>query len=95
MTWLGIRMLSDSLANFASRKWKCGTAKRKIATIALSSLTYEIWSARNDLVWNFKVPMVSRVTRQVKLAVKSRVLHITIKSVNLQCLWIRNLLDYE
>ena len=73
LTWLGIRIVSDSLADFTSRKWKCATAKRKISTIALCSLTYEIWSARNDSVWNFKVPMVSRVTRQVKLAVKSRV----------------------
>ena len=51
-----------------------------------------IW---NDSVWNFKVPIVSWATRQVKLVVKSRVLHILIKSVNTQCLWIRNLLDYK
>ena len=63
LAWLGIRMVSDSLADFASRKWKCGTAKRKIATIALCSLTYEVWRARNDSVWNFNVPMVNRVTR--------------------------------
>ena len=92
MTWLGIRMFSDSLADFASRKWKCGTAKRKIATIALCSLTYEVWNARNDSIWNFKILMVNRVTRQVKLAVKSRVLHIPIKGVNIQHHWIRNLL---
>ena len=85
-------MFSDSLTDFASRKWKCGTAKRKIATIALCSLTYEVWSARNDSIWNFKVPKVNRVTRQVKLAVKSRVLHIPIKGVNVQRPWIKNLL---
>ncbi|XP_057540529.1 uncharacterized protein LOC130818358 [Amaranthus tricolor] len=62
LTWLGIRIPSDFLADFASRKWKCPTAKRKIATIALCSLTYEIWCARNDSIWNFKVPMVSRIT---------------------------------
>ena len=95
LTWLGIRIPNDSIADFASRKWKCTTTKRKIATIALCTLTYEIWCARNDSVWNFKVPMVSRVTRQVKLAVKSKVLHIPIKSVNIQLSWIRNLLDYK
>ena len=85
-------MVNDSLTDFASRKWKCGTAKRKIATIALCSLTYEVWRARNDSIWNFNVPMVNRVTRQVKIAVKSRVLHISLKGVNIQRPWIRNLL---
>ena len=75
--------------------WKCVTGKRKIATIALCSRTYEIWCAQNDSVWNFKVPMVNRVTRQVKFAVKSRILHIPIKSVNIQRPWIRNLFDFE
>ena len=89
---MGIRIVSDFLADFTFRKWKCGTAKRKIATIALCSLTYEVWRARNDSIWNFNVPMVNRVTRQVKIAVKSKVLNIPIKGVNIQHPWIRNLL---
>ena len=95
MTWLGIRIVSDFLADFASRKWKCGTAKRKIVTIALCSLTYEVWRARNDSIWNFNVPMVNRVTCQVKIVVKSRVLNIPIKGVNIQHPWIRNLFYFE
>ena len=77
------------------RKWKCAITKRKIATIALCSLMYEIWCALNDVVWNFKVPMGNMVSRQVKLAFKSRVLNIPIKGVNIQHPWIRNLFYFE
>ena len=95
LTWLDIRIVSDSLADFASQKWQCAIDKRKSATIGLCSLTYEIWCVWNDSIWNFKVPTISRITRQVKLAVMSRVLHIPIKSINIQRPWIRNLLDYK
>ena len=50
LTWVGIKAPNDSLAYFASRKWKWSTAKRKIAIISLCSLMYEIWCVRNDSV---------------------------------------------
>ena len=66
-----------------------------MSIIALFSLIYEICYARNDVIWNFKVPMVNRVSQQVKLAVKNKVIHISIKDVNTQHPWIRNLFDFE
>ena len=92
--WLGIKVIGTSLAHFASRKWKCATIRGRLLLLHSVVLSMK-FGARNIAVWNFKVPMVNRVSRQVKLAVKNRVMHIPIKGVNTQHPWIRNLFYFE
>ena len=48
LTWLGIMIVSDSLADFASRKWKCAINKRMIATIAV--LHYAVLRMRSCML---------------------------------------------
>ena len=62
-----IKTLEDTL-----RKNRLARHRRKQFEATLCNLIYAIWSARNDAVWNYKVPLVNQVVDSVKDASEIR-----------------------
>ena len=54
-----------------------GRHKRKYYEAILCNLIYAIRSARNDAMWNHKVPMVTQVVGNVKDASETRIKFLT------------------
>ena len=57
---------------YQTSKWKVSKFEKKVITTSLNSLIYQIWKARNDSVWNFKLILPSVLMQSVKLEVKHR-----------------------
>ncbi|XP_057526337.1 uncharacterized protein LOC130805572 [Amaranthus tricolor] len=62
-----IKTLEDIL-----RKNRLTRHRRKQFEATLCNLIYVIWSARNDAVWNHKVPLVNQVVDSVKDALETK-----------------------
>ncbi|XP_057518428.1 uncharacterized protein LOC130799344 [Amaranthus tricolor] len=67
-SWLGTNI--SSLSSIKPSKWKVSKFEKKTITTSLCSLIYQIWNARNDSVWNFKLILPSVLMQSVKLEVK-------------------------
>ncbi|XP_075080387.1 uncharacterized protein LOC142165899 [Nicotiana tabacum] len=72
--WLGLRtndLILDGIWQRIIRNVR-GKLCRKLITTVVAALVYKIWQARNDAIWNGKVPRSVMVCKQIQQ--KSRVI---------------------
>uniref|UniRef100_A0A803Q874 Uncharacterized protein n=1 Tax=Cannabis sativa TaxID=3483 RepID=A0A803Q874_CANSA len=55
---------------------KAGRFRKSIWYTVIASAVYQIWKARNLLLWDSKEPRVIEVTRNIKEEVKSRFTYV-------------------
>ncbi|XP_062104130.1 uncharacterized protein LOC133815290 [Humulus lupulus] len=81
-SWLQWRAESRSLGRLL--RWieraKISRFKKQIFSAAIAALVYQIWHARNDILWNSNVVKEELIVRKVKEDVKCRV----------SCVWPKN-----
>uniref|UniRef100_A0A803P118 Uncharacterized protein n=1 Tax=Cannabis sativa TaxID=3483 RepID=A0A803P118_CANSA len=72
-TWLSWRAESNQLSNLIRwiGKAKCTKFCKQVYLAAMASLVYQIWRARNDIVWNLKGANESLIIRKIKNDVKA------------------------
>ncbi|XP_062113958.1 uncharacterized protein LOC133824963 [Humulus lupulus] len=61
---------------------KISKLKKKCYSAALAALVYQVWHARNELLWNSKVMTVDMIARKIKEDVKHRVSCVRPQRVN-------------
>ncbi|XP_048503148.1 uncharacterized protein LOC125498881 [Beta vulgaris subsp. vulgaris] len=78
MQWLGIRSSGIERVYTQWKKWgrNHGSKRRqKIGYATLAAVVYEVWRARNSVVWNLKVPCREAAVRRIQRTVCSMVQH--------------------
>ena len=54
------------------RKARISAVKRKIFHLVLAAVIYNIWLVRNDVLWSFKLWLVSKTVQKIKHDVRMR-----------------------
>ncbi|XP_019231943.1 PREDICTED: uncharacterized protein LOC109212727 [Nicotiana attenuata] len=96
--WLGLRanvLGIDGIWQRLTRNVK-GTMCRKLITAVVATLVYKIWQARNDSIWNGKVPSPVMVCKQIQQECKIRLNMQNIRKEGRSSReWIENLYSTE
>ncbi|XP_048501464.2 uncharacterized protein LOC104897645 [Beta vulgaris subsp. vulgaris] len=74
--WLGVRRHDFSLYQHMTwllRSHETGSFHRKVIMTSVAALVYQVWRARNDALWNNKVPSIQSAVQQIKFNVKHRI----------------------
>ncbi|XP_010693609.2 uncharacterized protein LOC104906537 [Beta vulgaris subsp. vulgaris] len=78
LQWLGKQSTATECLYTQWKKWgRNYSSKRqqKIGYAALTAVVYEVWRARNNAIWNLKVPCPNAVVSSIKKIVCMRIQH--------------------
>ena len=73
-TWLQWRcqgLSMDAILKWI-RKAKISAVKRKIFQLVTAAMVYNIWRVRNEVLWSFKLWMVSNTVQRIKQDIRLR-----------------------
>lgn len=72
MAWL----LNPDQTHFSTMKvqrgLKCSSFKKQVIIAALAATVYFIWRARNDSLWNERVPRMDKIVNSIKVENENR-----------------------
>lgn len=84
MKCLGFTHCKSSISSLLKWLQRASTSdfRRKVAYTSVAALVYNIWKAKNSVVWQLQVPTTQKVIKGVQADVKCRIHNIMGKKMN-------------
>ncbi|XP_021845586.2 uncharacterized protein [Spinacia oleracea] len=85
LNWLGYTVTKTNLTQVFMwvRRYCKKEFRRKVIFTALAGLVYQIWKARNDVVWNHNVPTKQFILKTIQFDTRHRIQNLLGKTVRL------------